>query len=184
MSIQFCGSRVEMSTGTKVRDENLATCFTALEEHTFPSFDRCHLTALSILRRITSCTYVKNNQKQSSTRHGIRKDPIPEKLQCFSSRHRIPQIHKQSCRGKSEVRPRCIVVSWKDISKVVAVTKPEEQDHLVQFLLGLREEEGREKKLQVEGEATTLSSLLLFGREMRYVWNENELDEILYEKLG
>lgn len=76
------------------------------------------------------------------------------------------------------------MVSWKDISKVVAVTKPEEQDHLVQFLLGLREEEGREKKLQVEGEATTLSSLLLFGREMRYVWNENELDEILYEKLG
>ncbi|KAH9205841.1 hypothetical protein DL95DRAFT_417070 [Leptodontidium sp. 2 PMI_412] len=92
------------------------------------------------------------------------------------ARHRIPQIHQQSCRGESEVRPRCIVVSWKDISKVVAVTKPEEQDHLVQFLLGLREEEGREKKLQVEGEATTLSSLLLFGREMRYVWNET-LDE-------
>ncbi|KAG4429139.1 hypothetical protein IFR05_015382 [Cadophora sp. M221] len=62
--------------------------------------------------------------------------------------------------------------SWREFSKVVAVTKPEEQDYLVQFLGRLRQDEGQEQKLQVEGEETTLKNLPLFGSEMRHVWNE------------
>ncbi|KAH7318959.1 hypothetical protein BKA65DRAFT_556391 [Rhexocercosporidium sp. MPI-PUGE-AT-0058] len=67
--------------------------------------------------------------------------------------------------------------SWREFSRVVAVTKPEDQERLVQFLLGLRKGGEKEKKLPIEGEENTLKNLPLFGPEMRYVWNETPDEE-------
>ncbi|KAL2060115.1 hypothetical protein VTL71DRAFT_9937 [Oculimacula yallundae] len=80
-------------------------------------------------------------------------------------------IHEASAKKPEDVED-AIWSSWKEYFKVVAMTKPEEQDHLVQFLLQLRKGDGQGKKLKIEETEQTLSNLPGFGPEMRYVWND------------
>ncbi|EKD18597.1 hypothetical protein MBM_03590 [Drepanopeziza brunnea f. sp. 'multigermtubi' MB_m1] len=62
--------------------------------------------------------------------------------------------------------------SWKELSRVVAETKPEDQDPIVEFLKRLRNGDGGDSELQVWGCGTTLKELPLLGSAIRDVWNE------------
>ncbi|KAI9050315.1 hypothetical protein LZ554_005482 [Drepanopeziza brunnea f. sp. 'monogermtubi'] len=62
--------------------------------------------------------------------------------------------------------------SWKEFSRVIAATKPEDQDPFVDFLEKLRNGHGGDSELQVWRRGTTWKELPLLGSAMRDVWNE------------